>query len=216
MSKGKKILVGAGVFLVVMFAVWQVSRVMTSAQPLTAEEATQKVQELYAGDIVSVKERTDLYLITIVLEDTGTYEIEIDRESGDIASMTRTKKGVASNEGAQKEATEEEQAETPPNTRQEEEPSEQGGKDKTPENQGTPPADDNSNAKPETPRQITEQEAIEIALNQLNGEVDDVELEQSGGHTYYLVEIEREGEEAEATIQINAISGEVMSVFWED
>lgn len=212
MSKGKKILVGVGVFLVVMFAVWQVSRVMTSAQPLTAEEATQKVQELYKGDIVRVKEGTDLYLITIVL-DTGTYEIEIDRKSGDIASMTRTKKGVASNEGAQKEATEEEQIENPPNNSQEKEPSDQGG---TREKQGTPQADDNSNAKPETPRSITEQEAIEIALKQLSGEVDDVELEQSGGHTYYLVEIEREGEEAEATIKINAISGEVMSVFWED
>lgn len=212
MSKGKKILVGVGVFLVVMFAVWQVSRVMTSAQPLTAEEATQKVQELYKGDIVRVKEGTDLYLITIVL-DTGTYEIEIDRKSGDIASMTRTKKGVASNEGAQKEATEEEQIENPPNNSQEKEPSNQGG---TREKQGTPQADDNSNAKPETPRSITEQEAIEIALKQLSGEVDDVELEQSGGHTYYLVEIEREGEEAEATIKINAISGEVMSVFWDD
>ncbi|MGM0902673.1 MAG: PepSY domain-containing protein [Bacillota bacterium] len=215
MSKGKKILVGAGVFLVVMFAVWQVGKVMTSAQPLTAEEATQKVQELYKGDIVRVKEGKELYLITIVL-DKGTYEIEIDRESGDIASVTRTKKGGASKEGAQKEATEEEQTETPPSTPQEEEPSEQGGKDKTPENQGTPPDNDNSNAKPETPRQITEQEAIAIALKQLNGEVDDVELEESGGRIYYLVEIEREGEEAEATIQINAISGEVMSVFWED
>jgi uncharacterized membrane protein YkoI len=212
MGKGKKLLVGAGVFLVVMFAVWQVSRVMTSAQPLTAEEATQKVQDLYSGDIVSVKEGTDLYQITIVLE-TGTYEIEVDRDSGDIASMTRTKEGVASNEGAQKEPTGKEQTENPPNTSQEEEPSEQ---EKTPEKQGTPPTDDNSSAKPETPKQLTEKEAIAIALEQLNGEVDDVELEQSGGSIYYLIEIEREGEEAEATIQINAISGEVMSVIWDN
>jgi len=206
MGKGKKLLVGAGVLLVVMFAVWQVSRVMTSAQPLTAEEATQKVQELYEGDVVNVNEGTDLYLITIVL-DTGTYEIEIDRESGDIASMTRTKKEV------QKEPTGEEQTQNPPNTSQEKEPTEQ---DNTPEKQGTPPTDDNSSTKPETPKQITEKEAIAIALEQLNGEVDDVELEQSGGSIYYLIEIEREGEEAEATVQINAISGEVKSVIWDD
>ncbi|MBY0097016.1 PepSY domain-containing protein [Mesobacillus maritimus] len=207
-------LIGAGVFLVVMFAVWQVSRVMTSAQPLTAEEATQKVQELYSGDIVSVKEGTNLYLITIVL-DPGTYEIEIDRETGEIASMTRTKEAVASNEGDQKKPTTgEEQIENPPNTSQEK-PSEQDAIENPPENQGTP-TEDNSNAQPETPKQLTEKEAIAIALKQLNGEVEDVELEESGGSTYYLVEIEREGEEAEATIQINAISGEVMSVIWDD
>jgi uncharacterized membrane protein YkoI len=214
MGRGKKMLIGAGVFLVVMFAVWQVSRVMTSAQPLTAEEATQKVQELYSGDIVSVKEGTDFYLITIVL-DPGTYEIEIDRETGEIASMTRTKEGVASNEGAQKEPTGEEQTENPTNTSQEK-PSEQDAIETTPENQGTSPIEENPNVQPETPKQLTEKEAIAIALEQLNGEVEDVELEESGGSTYYLVDIEREGEEAEATIQINAISGEVMSVIWDD
>jgi uncharacterized membrane protein YkoI len=180
MGRGKKMLIGAGVFLVVMFAVWQVSRVMTSAQPLTAEEATQKVQELYSGDIVSLKEGTDLYLITIVL-DTGTYEIDIDRESGDIASMTRTKEGVASNEGTQKEPTGEEQTENPTNTSQEK-PSEQDAIENQPE--GTPPTENNSNAQPETPKQLTEKEAIAIALEQLNGEVEDVELEESGGSTY--------------------------------
>jgi len=215
MGKGKKVLVGAMVLLVVMFTVWQVSRMMTSAQPLTAEEATQKVQELYSGDIVSVKEGPDLYLITIVL-DPGTYEIEIDRESGEIASMTRTKEGVASNEGDQKEPTiGEEQTENPTNTSQEK-PSEQDSIENPSENQGIPSTEDNPNAHPETPKQLTEKEAIEIALKQLNGEVEDVEFEESGGSTYYLVDIEREGEEAEATIQINAISGEVMSVIWDD
>jgi uncharacterized membrane protein YkoI len=208
MGKGKKIIIGAAILLVVMIAVWQISNVMTSAQPLTAEEATQKVQELYAGDIVNVKEGTDLYFITIELE-TGTYEIEIDRESGDIGSMTRTKQGVASNEGTQKEPSTE-QTENPSNPSQEEPTQSQ-------ENQESPPAaDSSSKANPEVPKQLTEKEAIEIALKQLNGEVDDVEIEESNGQTYYMVEIEREGEEAEATIRINAISGEVMSVIWED
>jgi uncharacterized membrane protein YkoI len=208
MGKGKKIIVGAAILLVVMIAVWQISNVMTSAQPLTAEEATKKVQELYSGDIVNVKEGTDLYLITIVLE-TGTYEIEIDRESGDIGSMTRTKQGGASNEGTQKEPSTE-QTENPSNPSQEEPTQSQ-------ENLESPPAaDGNSKANPEAPKQLTEKEAIEIALKQLNGEVDDVELEGSNGQTYYMVEIEREGEEAEATIRINAISGEVMSVIWDD
>jgi uncharacterized membrane protein YkoI len=214
MGKGIKILIGVGLLLVVMFSVWQVSRMMTSAQPLSVEEAKSKVNELYEGDIVKVEEGTDLYLITVVL-DTGTYEIEIDRESGDIASVIRTKEGVASNEGVQKDPIGEKQTENPLNTPQEE-PSEPERNQEIPEDQGTPTADDNLKTKPEAPKQLTEKEAIAIALKQLDGKVDDVELEESGGSTYYLVDIEREGEETEATIQINAISGEVMSVIWDD
>lgn len=207
MGKGKKIIIGAVVLLVAMFAVWQVSKTMTSAQPLTKEEATQKVQELYTGDIVDVQEGSNRYLITIVLE-TGTYEIKIDRESGDIGSVNRTKKVAKGNEPAPENKIDDSTNESNQSSEEEK---------KTPEEQGAPPASGNETAKnPEGAKRIPEQEAMEIALNQLDGEVDDIELEQSGDVLYYLVDIEREGSEDEATIKINAISGEVMSVIWDD
>ena len=75
---------------------------------------------------------------------------------------------------------------------------------------------------PETPskakehaRKLTEEEAIKIALENVNGKVDDVDLEHSGGLTYYLVEIEQANDQ-EATVQINAISGKVMTITWDD
>lgn len=65
------------------------------------------------------------------------------------------------------------------------------------------------------PRLLTETEAANIALQHIPGELDDVDLEQSHGVGYYLVEIELE-DDREATVQIHAITGEIMSVTWDD
>ncbi|WP_286230885.1 PepSY domain-containing protein [Neobacillus mesonae] len=62
---------------------------------------------------------------------------------------------------------------------------------------------------------VSEAEASKIALKQVKGKVDDIELEESGGTSYYLVDIDTE-DDREATIQIHAITGEVLSVTWDD
>lgn len=62
---------------------------------------------------------------------------------------------------------------------------------------------------------LTKEDAARIALQKVNGTVDDIDLEQSDGLTYFLVEVEREHTK-DAIVQINAISGEVMSITWED
>ncbi|SDO16778.1 PepSY domain-containing protein [Halobacillus aidingensis] len=62
---------------------------------------------------------------------------------------------------------------------------------------------------------ITEEKAKAVALNEIEGEVDDIDFESEGDPAFYLVEIERPGGE-EATVQIHALSGEIMSVTWDD
>ncbi|MEK5230451.1 PepSY domain-containing protein [Lysinibacillus sp. FSL K6-0232] len=61
---------------------------------------------------------------------------------------------------------------------------------------------------------ISQQQAIQIAQQQLNGEVDSVDFEETADGGYYLIEIETENDEA--TFQIHAISGKVMSITWDD
>lgn len=61
---------------------------------------------------------------------------------------------------------------------------------------------------------ITEQQAIDIALQQLKGEVDSVDFEETSEGGYYLVEIETPHDEA--TFQIHAVSGKILSVSWDD
>ncbi|MFD1888059.1 PepSY domain-containing protein [Paenibacillus wenxiniae] len=64
---------------------------------------------------------------------------------------------------------------------------------------------------------ITEKQAEQIAIGQVKGEVDDVKFKHSGktGQQYYLVEMDTP-DDREAVVQINAISGAVMSVTWDD
>lgn len=69
---------------------------------------------------------------------------------------------------------------------------------------------------------ISKEEAIQIALNELpdglTGEVDDVDFETSSERSYYLVEIEidTDDEVDEVIYEIDAITGEVLSVEWDD
>lgn len=62
---------------------------------------------------------------------------------------------------------------------------------------------------------ITEEEAVAIALKQVNGILHDVELESEDSFPYYLVEIET-ADDQKAIIQIHALTGEVLSVSRKD
>lgn len=68
--------------------------------------------------------------------------------------------------------------------------------------------------RPEVEKIISEPQAIKIALQQLNGEVDSVDYEETADGGYYLVEIETKDDEA--VFQIHAVSGKVMSVTWDE
>ncbi len=66
---------------------------------------------------------------------------------------------------------------------------------------------------------ITKEQAIKIALGQLKNErvdeVDDVSYEKTEDGGYYLIEIDTK-DDREATFQIHAISGKIISVTWEE
>lgn len=65
---------------------------------------------------------------------------------------------------------------------------------------------------------ITREEAIEIALGQLYGEVEYVKFIDNEDGGYYLVEIEqdRDDDDIEAVFQIHAITGKIMTIEWDD
>lgn len=64
----------------------------------------------------------------------------------------------------------------------------------------------------ETP--LTEAEATEIALREVDGQVDDVDTGESNGEPFFLVEIERD--DGEAVVQVHAITGEIMTITWDE
>lgn len=199
MSKTKIIIAVVSVSIVVMI-VWQMMQTMTAAEPLTKEEASQLVKEMYNGEIVEIKKENQLYKISIELE-TGTYLVNIDQITGNVTNLERIKQVETPTEKDDTKPTDvaKEDPSTPEKEQKEEKPK---------------PTEDKPNPPEQTTKKITESEAIQIALKKVKGNVDDVEIGQSGGKTYYLIEIETEKEDA--TVQVNAITGEIMNIIWDD
>lgn len=76
-----------------------------------------------------------------------------------------------------------------------------------------PPAETPA-AEPE--RILSREEAVAIARQTLDGEVQEVEFIETADGGYYLVEIDNEASDQEATIQIHAIRGDTLTVDWDD
>lgn len=208
----RKISIIIALMVCLAFLAWQLIRLFAIAEPLSAAEAASKVQELYHGEIVEVSELQQGYRVRFERTE-GIYEVDIDKENGQIGSMIRT---------SQPDSPQPQQSTQPPQ-----------GSESTTEDHGeasdpsTPPEDDgasmpsrkpsdNRGNKGKNPRPyITEEEAAKIANQHIAGEIDDIDLIRSKGIPYYMVEIEREDGE-EGTVQINAISGEVKAIIWDD
>jgi uncharacterized membrane protein YkoI len=69
----------------------------------------------------------------------------------------------------------------------------------------------------ETPIEpLTEEEAVEIAMNEHSGTLDDIDLDEDGGRLIYEIEIENESTGIDAEIILDAYSGEILSVELDD
>ncbi|MFC4736145.1 PepSY domain-containing protein [Bacillus daqingensis] len=63
---------------------------------------------------------------------------------------------------------------------------------------------------------LTEDEAIEIALQEHEGDVDDIDLEEEDGRLIFEIEVENDETGVDADIIIDAYTGEVLSVIYDD
>ncbi len=185
MRKVGLIVTGIAILAIV---IWQLFKVVTFAEPLTMGDAKDKIQDMYNGKIIEITEVKTWFRITLLL-DTGTYEVKVNKETGEVGLLTKKNMDTATSNN-----------------------DEEGSIKNS--NPSTPTPEDNQEPK-EPVKQISEAEAISIALTKVNGEVDDVDLEQSNGESYYLVSIETVNGE-EGIVQVHAITGEVMSITWDD
>ena len=64
------------------------------------------------------------------------------------------------------------------------------------------------------PSMLSREEAIKIAITEVPGRVEDIELDEEDGIKVYEVDIEVD-DESEATILINAYTGEILSLTWD-
>jgi len=216
---------------VTMFVIWLIQeRFFESKEELTVQEASQIIKDLYGGSVESIEEKNDIFHMT-VLKNHITYDFQMDSETGNIlllnkvddqnlpeASPTvKTREEIRTilngqqngtihsinyqNVGGQPqyivEITDQETLKTIlVNATTGEILSEEVKQQNPPENQ--------------TLSIISSEKAKQAALSQLNGTVEYVLYEDASDGGYYLVEID--GENQEATFQIHAVSGKIISV----
>jgi len=178
---------GIVVFSILFIGISQLTMpIFSKATVLTEQEARKVAEERYSGKVKKIYQTKDTFVIELD-RDTGVYELIINAETGEVSSLKRTQK---KDENVKTNLPDEH----------------------TPE--PTAPNEETVDSE-EPPKNVTEQEAAAIALEQVQGTVDDVEMEKVDGITYYFVEVET-NDGREAKVEINAITGEVKSFTWDD
>lgn len=226
-----------GGILLAAIVIWQLTKSYTSAEPLSENDAIDLVENIYSGKKTEVSREGDVYKITFEI-DSGIYEIDVHRKTGDIANLKQiTQKPQEKTDAEIREILEKEQTGEIKTIEKKIEQDEAyyyatvidgdteiiyklnaaTGEIIDVVHNKMPPK--NPPQTPETPagtvQRITEQQAIEIALTRVKGAIEEVELEEEAGQYYYFVEIET-AEEEEITVQVHAISGEVISIVMDD
>lgn len=202
---------------------------------ISAQEAAQTVLQQYEGEVLETSRSGALYIVKLQTA-AGLYEVEVKTDGSGIYGITALEQ-FTNGEGNSGQGSEEDGQESAPAPETSAQPTASPSPDgsATPEssvmpdptpgsnNGGKPTATPDKGEKPTStptppssrPALISEDRAIELALAQVAGTVEDVDLERKGDTRYYLVEIETE-DGKEAQVQIQAASGKVMSITWGD
>ncbi|WP_052130015.1 PepSY domain-containing protein [Ureibacillus sinduriensis] len=215
---------------VTVFVIWLISDRFFATEKISAQEASDLISNLYGGSVESIEEKNGIFYMN-VLRNNLNYDFQVDSETGTILQLS--KNGGKTPPDVSTDIKTKEEIRALLSNQQigtvrsislqdaEEEPhyiveiSEQEilktllvnaitGEILTEDvkQQNAP------NAQAATI--ISSEKAKQIALSQLNGTVEYVVYEGANDGGYYLVEID--GENEEATFQIHAVSGKVMSV----
>ncbi|BAC12552.1 hypothetical protein [Oceanobacillus iheyensis HTE831] len=201
----RTLLIGAVVILVVsLFFIYRTGA--SSSEPkLSQEEIKQLVKEQYPGTQnepdLQLKDGEPVYQIE-VRQENGSYKVVLDGNTGKVLDIY------------QKEAEKAENVEPDDNndTTTDEDTNTDNNQDN---NDDTDKADkDEPSSEQGNNAIISSEEAKEIALNQFSGTVSELELDEDDGTMMYEIEIVDGNKEA--TIEINAYTGNVIVIETED
>lgn len=231
---------GIGIFIIVLsvaaLAFFLFPR--TAADSVTMDEAQLSIEQLYGGVIENATETDGFYQIEFKRDD-GTYIAAVNRADGQVESLELLEKSGQAKTLSEEQASEAASAAEPGEVK-EIQYVENGNKYEVEIHSDTerkvlaisaetgevldvqkaaleaPAEPDSAPEQQEPERIISQNAAIAIAKETLNGTVDDVEFTQTTDGGYYLVEMDDDTSDREATIQIHAIRGETMTVEWDD
>ncbi|WP_053165598.1 PepSY domain-containing protein [Planococcus glaciei] len=230
----KWMLMAAGTVLLGVIVIAFLLNPFIGSESISAQEAEQSVLELYGGELVGTSEVDNRFAVDFNKAD-GLYTAMVNKATGQVESMKLIEKKEPAARLTEEQAgaaalkkvdgTLESVTYLKDNQQYE-------VKIKDEKNITTvlvaaatgeignitaePIAKPDVKPEPEPDAAITQDEAIAIAKQTLDGEVQEAEFIQTEGGGYYLIEIENEESEREVTVQIHAIRGETLTVEWDD
>lgn len=220
---------GMILILIFIFSLFQWVPVLKASQTLSKSEISEKVLKKYSGNITDIQLNGNAYLIKLK-KASSVYELKIDAQSGEVISLIQTEYSKANNQNRLDEEKIKNIATSVSPGKLESLRSETINKKiiytailvkgeqrtilKIDAQSGEVLSTKSEQVNPPT-KKLTENEAVNIAIQQVTGNVDEVDYEIKDNMPYYFVKIETNDDE-EAIIQIHAITGEVKSITWDD
>lgn len=205
---------------------------------MAADDVEEKIASLYgAEEVTDVVDDGDRYNVSFTRSD-GEFMVSVDSADGAVVSIEKTGGPDMLSESVMKKKIQEQFGAKPDDlvlegdvykaTIEEEtkttivqadaltgEILEESVADKSPAPEDKPTDEaDKPEPPPKPPVRLTENEAVAIALEEVPGQLDDVDYEESDSGGYFLIQIE--SGEREAEVQVHAISREVISLIWDD
>lgn len=175
---------------IISLSLYAYNQIMTKTT-LGEAEIKNRVESLFNGEVQSITKTKEQYEVTFS-KNEFLYEVSVDKTEGMFSKITLLEEGKRKEEATG--------TETPTNEKK---------KEDKPVNDEEP-----VKSEPETVKPLTEQQVSAIARSQFSGEVDEIEFVGTNDGGYYNVDMEND--EDEVTLQIHALTGEVLTITYDD
>ncbi|GAB2539257.1 PepSY domain-containing protein [Gracilibacillus alcaliphilus] len=204
MKHKKFIITVAGLIIIGgILAIWQFTTSPASAM-MTEDEAREKVSTQFTGDIVQLElddeDNKKVYEIEIKGSDRF-YDLTIDAETGEVLKLEENMFRADQQEAATETANDNKDNKNDNNDNNKADESKQEEQQKEQKNKNN--ATDKKTL-------LSADEASAIALQEYDGKITDLELDDDDGRQYYEIEIVTD--EAEIDLEIDAYTGEIVSI----
>ena len=179
---------------------------------LREAEVEKRVESLFNGEVKDVTKTNEQYKVTFSKNDF-LYEVSVDEVAGTFSNIELIKKG--NEEKAEKDQVPSEEEKSAVEQKIESE----GEKTEKEQNNTEPPEveeieEQPKKDEPEAVKLLTKQQVIQIARSKFNGEVDELEFVWTNDGGYYNVDMENE--EDEVILQVHALTGEILTITYDD
>lgn len=216
--------IGTSALIVIVVAVMA----LRGGEAMAADDVEQKLLNMYGGEVRNIVQDGDVYRVTLERID-GVFEAVVDSDGGAIISLEKSESVDPIPEADMKAKIAEQYGSEPSAitlkdnvyiaTVEDETRTTEAEYDAVTGEQIKETVTEKEPVQEEEPKQsirLTPSEAGAIAVKEIPGELDDdIDFEETEDGGYYMVQVET-ADDREADIQIHAITGEILTISWDD